>query len=405
MIIVVPVRNDAEGLSATVAAVTAEATADGRADPSIVIVDDASAVAVSAPGSGASPARMTLIRRDGQGGPAAARNDGWRSAPESLVAFVDANCEPDPGWLDHLLPHFADPLVGAVAPRIIPATGAAASRSLAAYEAVSSPLDLGDREAIVRPRSPVAYVPTAALVVRRRALEALGGFDEALTVGEDVDFVWRLVTAGWTVRYEPRATVRHPVRPDWWAWLAQRYRYGTSAAALARRHGTAVAPLVVSPWTAAAWGLVAAGRPALGALAAGYSVAALAGLAPHRNPALGGPGRTPSACRPGRLFVWPEPATSAGVWPSPGPCAGPGRRPPSPWRWPAAAAGRPWPPPWSCPLCWSGSTVDHGWTPSGSWPCGSLTIWPTPPGSGPAAPGSVRAGPFCPTSLCAARAP
>jgi mycofactocin system glycosyltransferase len=129
----------------------------------------------------------------------------------------------------------------------------------------------------------VAYVPTAALVVRRSALEDVNGFDESLTVGEDVDFVWRLVAAGWTVRYEPRATVRHPVRPRWSAWLAQRYRYGTSAAALARRHGTAVAPLVVSPWTAAAWGLVAAGRPALGAVPAGYSVAALAGRAPRRE--------------------------------------------------------------------------------------------------------------------------
>jgi len=171
-----------------------------------------------------------------------------------------------------------------VAPRIIAAAGPEAPAGLAAYEAVSSPLDLGRREAIVRPRSPVAYVPTAALVVRRTALEALDGFDESLTVGEDVDFVWRLVAAGWTVRYEPRATVRHPVRPRWSAWLAQRYRYGTSAAALARRHGTAVAPLVVSPWTAAAWGLVAAGRPALGTVAAGYSVAALAGRAPRRDP-------------------------------------------------------------------------------------------------------------------------
>ena len=208
---------------------------------------------------------------------------GWRNSDEPLVAFLDANCEPEPGWLDLPLPHFTDPQVGAVAPRIVAAAGRGVPVGLAAYEAVSSPLDLGRRETIVRPRSPVAYVPTAALVVRRSALEALDGFDESLHVGEDVDFVWRLVAAGWTVRYEPRAAVRHPVRPRWSAWLAQRYRYGTSAAALARRHGTAVAPLVVSPWTAAAWGLVAAGQPVLGAAAAGYSVAALTDRLPVRE--------------------------------------------------------------------------------------------------------------------------
>jgi mycofactocin system glycosyltransferase len=217
--------------------------------------------------------RIEVLHRARQGGPAAARNDGWRASSAPFVAFVDANCEPDAGWLDVLLPHFADPQVAAVAPRIVPP--GSGSGTMAAYEAVASPLDLGDSEAIVRPGSPVPYVPTAALVVRRSALEELGGFDESLTVGEDVDFVWRLVAAGWTVRYEPRAAVRHPIRSSWPAWMAQRYRYGTSAAPLARRHGWAVAPAVMSPWTAGAWALAAAGQPLLAAGAAAYSVAAL----------------------------------------------------------------------------------------------------------------------------------
>jgi len=247
----------------------------------VVVVDDASDDPVGVKARCTAP-EVTLLLRGAQGGPAAARNEGWRATSAEVIAFVDANCEPEQGWLTKLLPHFADPQVAAVAPRILPPTEEryAGTEVMAAYEAAASPLDLGEREAIVRPRSPVAYVPTAALVVRRSALEALGGFDEGLTVGEDVDFVWRLVAAGWTVRYEPRAVVRHPIRPSWRAWLQQRYRYGTSAAPLARRHGWAVAPAVVSPWTAAAWALVAGGQPFLGAAAAGYSVARLAGVHP-----------------------------------------------------------------------------------------------------------------------------
>jgi mycofactocin system glycosyltransferase len=262
--VVIPVRNDAEGLASTVAALPDSAA--------IVVVDDAStgADAIPLPTTGA-----TLLRRSAQGGPAAARNDGWRATGAPLVAFVDANCEPEPGWLDTLLPHFADPKVAAVAPRILPSSGTRDGGALPAYEAVASPLDLGPREAVVRPGSPVPYVPTAALVVRRSALEQLGGFDETLTAGEDVDLVWRLVAAGWTVRYEPRATVRHPIRPSWSAWVRQRFHYGTSAAPLARRHGWAVAPAVMSPWTAAAWALLAAGEPLLGVVTAGASVAAL----------------------------------------------------------------------------------------------------------------------------------
>ena len=266
-IVVIPVRNDADGLAGTLAAITS--------GPPVVIVDDASdsGQAIKVP---ATPPGITVLHRVVQGGPAAARNVGWRASDAPFVAFVDANCEPEPGWLDVLLPHFTDPKVAAVAPRIVashaPERGGG---PMAAYEAVASPLDLGPREAVVRPGSPAAYVPTAALVVRRRALEELDGFDEALTVGEDVDFVWRLGAAGWSVRYEPKAVVRHPIRSGWSAWLAQRYRYGTSAAPLARRHGWAVAPAVMSPWTAGAWALAAAGQPLLGAAAAAFSVAAV----------------------------------------------------------------------------------------------------------------------------------
>jgi mycofactocin glycosyltransferase len=265
-VIVIPVRNDADGLAATLAALTG--------GPPIVVVDDASDDAEAVHERGIRQG-IALLRRPGQGGPAAARNDGWRASDAPLVAFVDANCEPGAGWLDVLLPHFTDPCVAAVAPRILPSALSDLGGPLALYETVASPLDLGPREAIVRPGSPVPYVPTAALVVRRSALEELGGFDESLTVGEDVDFVWRLGAAGWSVRYEPRAIVRHPIRSSWRAWMAQRYRYGTSAAPLARRHGWAVAPAVMSPWTAGAWGLVAAGRPLLGTAAAAYSAAAL----------------------------------------------------------------------------------------------------------------------------------
>jgi hypothetical protein len=79
----------------------------------------------------------------------------------------------------------------------------------------------------------VGYVPAAALVVRRGALPT---FDEALRFGEDVDLVWRIATAGWTVRYEPASVVEHPHRASLRAWLAQRAAYGSSAGPLARRH-------------------------------------------------------------------------------------------------------------------------------------------------------------------------
>ncbi len=182
-----------------------------------------------------------VVRLDRRAGPAAARNAGVAATDAPLVAFVDSDARPQNGWLEPLLAHFADPEVGAVAPRIRVPPGRA---SLDAYERARSPLDLGDRPAIVGLGRRVRFVPATALVVRRDA--AQHGFDPALRFGEDVDFVWRLGDAGWTVRYEPAATIEHPRRADPRAWLCQRVEYGSSAAPLATRHPGELSHLVVA---------------------------------------------------------------------------------------------------------------------------------------------------------------
>jgi mycofactocin glycosyltransferase len=132
---------------------------------------------------------------------------------------------------------------------------------------------MGPTPAAVAPGARVAYVPSAALIVRRAAL---GGFDETLRYGEDVDLVWRLHDRGWRVRYDPRVVVAHarPARRSAWTarrfdaaldgdLLARRFRYGTSAAPLAQRHPGRLAPFVLAPVPAAILALLAARRPKL----------------------------------------------------------------------------------------------------------------------------------------------
>ena len=237
--VVIPVRDRHAELARCLAGLTAM--------PRVVVVDDGSAdpdaVAKVATRAGAG-----VLRRPVNGGPAAARNTGLAAADTPLVAFLDSDCVPRPGWLDPLLPHFADPAVGAVAPRIVPHENG--RTWLARYEGASSTLDMGQRASIVRPGSCVPYVPGAALVVRKAAAGA--GFAEDMPVGEDVDFIWRLAAAGWRTRYEPAGTMGHQHRVRLREWMARRKDYGTSAAALELRHPGAVRPFYASPWTAVA---------------------------------------------------------------------------------------------------------------------------------------------------------
>ncbi len=270
--VVVPVRDRQLGLVRLLAALAADAA---TAHLPVVVVDDGSAVPVCAP-------RVHVLRHDVARGPAAARNAGLQAAATPFVAFLDSDCVPLPGWLERLRPHLDDPRLGVVAPRITALAGAAGW--FAPYEAAVSALDMGAWPAAVRPGSAVSYVPSAALLVRR---EALGdGFDESMRVAEDVDLVWRLTAAGWRVRYEPAAEVAHAHPRTTAEWLRRRAFYGTGAALLAARHGSAVAPLVIAPGTALAWVLALSGRRWARRASAGVLAVTAARLAPR----LAGPG-------------------------------------------------------------------------------------------------------------------
>ena len=254
--VVVPVRDDPVGLETVLRAL------DASPELRVTVVDDGSLDAEEIATIAASH-RAAVVRRDVPGGPGAARNAGFAATTAPLVAFLDADTLPSADWLHGLVPHFEDSSVAAVAPRV---RGPVGDGLRDRFEAAASPLDLGDRPGVVRPGASVPFVPAAALVLRRAALDV--PFDESLHVGEDVDMVWRLAASGWLVRYVPAVVVTHAARPSWWGWLTQRFSYGVSAAALEARHGDAAAPLRADPRVLATLVLVLAGRPraALGVL-------------------------------------------------------------------------------------------------------------------------------------------
>lgn len=258
-----------------------------------IVVDDASARPVEVPamlagagaGAGAGANEVRVVRRAANGGPAAARNTGLAEVVTPLVAFVDADvalpdvAAPD-DWLGPLLAHFADPRVALVAPRVVSGRASEAGACVADYEQRHSPLDLGPHPARIAAGTRVSYVPAAALVCRTEAVRALGGFDEAMRVGEDVDLVWRVAAAGHRCRYEPTVVVEHAPRSTWGLLLRQRFGYGRSAAPLAARHAGALPPVRMSGWSALVWALVAARRPlAAMAVATGTAIALVRRLA------------------------------------------------------------------------------------------------------------------------------
>jgi cellulose synthase/poly-beta-1,6-N-acetylglucosamine synthase-like glycosyltransferase len=190
------------------------AGADGPPPSRVVLVDDRPLTAceplpVDLPAALAD--RVTVLPGCGRG-PAAARNTGWRAAPEEWIAFLDDDTEPGPAWARDLAQDLAQagPDVAGVQGRIV--VPLPAGRPPTDWERATA--GLADSRWI-----------TADMAYRRTALEQAGGFDERFrrAFREDADLALRVQKAGWRLE-QGRRTTLHPVRPaDRWASLrAQR---------------------------------------------------------------------------------------------------------------------------------------------------------------------------------------
>ena len=143
---------------------------------------------------------LRSIRRDSPGGPAAARNEGWRAAHAPLVVFMDDDCEVTPGWLEAMLAA-ADGAPGAIVQgRVVP-----------------NPREVGRLGPFSRSlwvEEPGPYYQGTNILYPRALLERLGGFDaEAFPgfYGEDTDLAWRAIEQGVAVEWAPGALVHHAV--------------------------------------------------------------------------------------------------------------------------------------------------------------------------------------------------
>jgi len=208
----------------------------------VIVVDDGSSdlSAAVARESGAQ-----VVPSGGTGrGPAAARNVGARAASGDILAFIDSDCCASTGWLAELLPAFNDPKLAAVGGQV---DGMCTTSAVDRYEAVMSSLSLGSRERSGSSGDDTFYLPSCNLLVRRTVFLGVGGFDDTMHVGEDVDLTWRLRDNGWTISYLPFGRVLHEHRSTLRSFMSRRFDYGTSEGMLQRLHPHRQKRMVVPP--------------------------------------------------------------------------------------------------------------------------------------------------------------
>jgi GT2 family glycosyltransferase len=168
-------------------------------------------------------------------GVAGARQRAWQAAPTELIAFLDSDCEPPADWLSRAIPRLlADERLAAVGAKLVDGD----VRTLAEIHIAAQGV-LNTDYLWMGSKRHHPFVVTAALVLRRSAVEKVGGFDETFgrMGGEDCDLCFRFREAGYRLDYMPNIQVRHHHRATIRGMMRQVFWYGQgSVAVLARWH-------------------------------------------------------------------------------------------------------------------------------------------------------------------------
>jgi glycosyltransferase involved in cell wall biosynthesis len=158
-----------------------------------------------------------------KGGPAAARNHGWRSAAAEFIAFTDDDCIPDQSWLSTLYRTLVDQNKELIA--------------LSGETVVPISEDPTDYEKNISHLSTAEFI-TANCACSRLALELVGGFDEEFKMAwrEDSDLQFKLIQQQIEIVKVHHAIVVHPVRHAQWGVCIKEEKKGVYNALLFKKY-------------------------------------------------------------------------------------------------------------------------------------------------------------------------
>jgi mycofactocin system glycosyltransferase len=243
--VIIPTRDRASELAECLRSVTSQDYGEGRIE--VIVVDDGSRDG-TADLVRAFPCR--LMRNIESRGQSYCRNLAVAQARAEILAFIDSDCVAEPTWLREIVPYFQWERVGAVGGCV---AGYFHKSALDRYEDAFSPLQMGSRILYDNGSRSTLYAPTCNLLVRRSVYGETGGINEKMSVGEDVDFCWRMRRRGYHLLYTPSGVVRHRHRNELGKMMKRRADYGSSEALLYTLHREKQKTFQVAPLSALAF--------------------------------------------------------------------------------------------------------------------------------------------------------
>jgi GT2 family glycosyltransferase len=203
----------------------------------IVVVDQSDAQDPQLAAMAAEHQDLLIYRRSLTRGSSAARNEGIRTARNEIIAFLDDDVLPAPTWLATLV----STLVEAGDRTVV--TGQVRAGEPETRGGFAPSLKSEENPAVYEGRAAANVLWTNNMAMFRAVVDEIGYFDERLGAGmkrfpggEDNDFCFRLLEAGYRIEYQPKAIVYHRAwRPES-DYVGLRWRYGRGQGAFYGKH-------------------------------------------------------------------------------------------------------------------------------------------------------------------------
>lgn len=227
--VIIPVYNDPNGVRRCLEGLKEQTLSQSRFE--VLVVDNGSTDETR---SVIEEFPYELLIEDQISGSYAARNKGIRNANGEILAFTDADCTPEPEWLEAAVTVFQEEDVDLVSGRV-------------KFEFTSDRTPAERFDALVNMRNDKSVregaAKTANLFARRAVIDEIGLFPDHLQSGGDVFWTKSATGAGFKLVYAPEATVSHPTR-QLYEIMQKMYRIGKGNIPLWRLNGLIV-PIVL----------------------------------------------------------------------------------------------------------------------------------------------------------------
>jgi glycosyltransferase involved in cell wall biosynthesis len=163
-------------------------------------------------------------------GPAAARNNGANHVQGEIILFTDADCEPQPNWIEEMIKPLDDP-------QVVGVKGAYRTRQKGIVARLVQ-IEYEHKYERMKKFKYIDFIDTYSAGYRKDIFLKYNGFDERYPNAsvEDQEFSFRLSHDGHKMVFNPDAVVYHKHSANLIGYLRKKYKIAFWKAFLLKRH-------------------------------------------------------------------------------------------------------------------------------------------------------------------------